>query len=490
MVDKLDLNNILNNLPDIDAEQYELLTKIENDHIFIDLKDEISVNHFEVVENFERYKNGGGLLGESKAHKMLRNVSELVSFYTRNYIIFDEFPKFKNVVATALEGLLISFATDKKYTGRFEHFDEFTIDLWLQYGDAGKISKTLTKYKINNLNIEPKPLEYLIQIGHNFLSMNHTESKFWSNVRESDDFNKMVLNQFFSDKFRERFNNLFLLLSLIKFDKSEQIISVIDKLVTFLQYPNELYWFNIEYLNQFIAKNEHLFTKEHIEKMLSIASDKNQFNEETYELISKIAITNNLNINFSNKFFIDGLLNNERETIRKYDTLISIWKIADFELKTYISRTIEEYLSEHFSFYLFINAVNNEVLHIDMFFDKCIKHLNEMPLGREEQEDIFGNKKANLEFRAFIIFILDNEIDFKDERLTNLKEFGDFEQFGLNPNQFDYSKFKIEWLRYYGFKSFMEKIKNNQSIKTIIEEHLKSNFNERMSRLYFNWFVN
>lgn len=72
------------------------------------------------------------------------------------------------------------------------------------------------------------------------------------------------------------------------------------------------------------------------------------------------------------------------------------------------------------------------------------------------------------------------------EKFTDLSS---YMQFYLNPENYDYSQFKSEWLLFLRSPVFYQRFSKIKPLVKIVKQDLSENYNSKLSEIYFKYFV-
>lgn len=79
---------------------------------------------------------------------------------------------------------------------------------------------------------------------------------------------------------------------------------------------------------------------------------------------------------------------------------------------------------------------------------------------------------------------------FKEKIFDQVTDLRDFEIWLINPYEFDYSKFEVEWIERVAWYTFTDILKNIIPLKEKIYLYLKNNPSDsKISKIYFEHFT-
>lgn len=298
-----------------------------------------------------------------------------------------------------------------------------------------------------------------------------------------------ISSNFFENKCRKKFNNIFLLLSGMNLTK-EKALDLIQNLLDFIQHETFLHRKEIEFLCAFIYKNYHLFSKENLEALLkSVLVKLNLYNDGA--LLRTIAFVFKEN-NFdrvSDRELIFSILAQTKNSEKKTDSLIYLWGFSDDTIREDLKNRITEKLNQKFNSKLYIQAAFENIIDFNKYFQQYIFEINETK-GIRGIESPFGNPQRDIVFTNAMIFIYSMNVKGDDKRLESFTNLTDYMKFYLNPEKFNYTTFKVEWLNMVdGREVFYKRFAKIPPLKKEIEKALKEKFDAELAELYSKYFI-
>jgi len=487
LMDDVDFDKLLFQIPYMGGAEYELLKIIRDDSVLINAEDIINETYKNILQVYELYKKGGRSMGPNYVQTIQIELSKISLFYNSNYIIIDEFNNFTKLIKKGIEALLISFATNKKYDLRLTEFNKTFFDFIISYCDAKEIIEIAQKYEIDNFTFKEEELKEILIIVDNFLKSFFVQTNVFQLQFYADKFlNNQLNNEFFNDKCIKKFKNIFLILSKIEISNDISIY-LVPNLINFLKHESFLWGDCFDYLNSFLLKNRHLLSKEDIIKILDSFTNKPSvyLNTHTFQTISTIYKQNDFD-GISNSNLINTLLKNSGDGVSKI--IVPLWDISDDNIKSILKERILNSLNFSFSINLYLESSRNHVIDYNLYFEQYISELN----ATKHDGFFIENGKLNVNNFSFInsmIFIYSLNLEVNDIRLNAFTNLTDFMRFYLFPEKFDYKKFNTDWLLIAPREVFFIRFNKIPKLKKEIENALKISYNPILSEIYFKYFV-
>ncbi len=491
-MDDMDFDKLISQIPYLGEKEYELLKIIRDDDILHKAEKQIDELHHKVLDVYDGYKTGRSWsMGPYYPQQIETEIYKVITFYTNNYIVADEFINLTRVVKKGIEALLINYATNESYGERIKKFNKNFFEMVVFYGDAEEVRKTTQKYEINKIDFNENSLPEILESVNNFLKSFYKENKFFGRSTHADKLTRnQISSDFFEDKCRKKFNNIFLLLSGMKLTK-EKAPDLIQNLLDFIQHETFLQRKEIEFLCAFMYKHYLLFTKEKLEVLLkSILVKLNFYNDGALLCTISYIFKENKFDRISEKELIFTFLSLTKHSDRKADTLIYLWAISDDPIREELKNKIIEKLDKKFNDDLYTNAVFKNILDYNQYFEKYISEINNTKGNGAYTISSGRPKMQSFVFIKAMIFIYNMNVKSDDKRLEEFTNLADYMKFYLNPEKFDYTNFKVEWLDIVdGREVFYKRFAKIPVLKKEIEKALKEKFDSDLAELYTKYFI-
>lgn len=491
-LDDIDFDKLISQIPYMGEKEYEFLKLIRDDTILHRVEKEIEELHRKVLDIYYGYKSGSSwTMGPYYPQLIETEIYKVITFYTNNYIVADEFINVTRVIKKGIETLLINYATNESYGERIKEFSKNFFDIVVFYGDAEEVRKTTQKYQINKIVFNEKGLPQILESVNNFLKSFFKENNFFGRSTHADKLTRnQISSNFFEDKCRKQFNNIFLMLSGMELTK-ERALDLIQNLLDFIQHETFLLRKEIEFLCAFMYKHYQLFTKENLEALLkSVLVKLNFYNDDAFlRTIDYIFKENNFD-RISERELIFAILSLTKHSDRKAGTLIYLWAISDDTIREELKNKIIEKLDKNFNDDLYTNAVFKNILDYNQYFEQYISEINNTKGNGAYTISSGRPKMQSFVFINAMIFIYNMNVKSDDKRLAAFTNLADYMKFYLNPEKFDYTNFKVEWLDIAdGREIFYKRFAKIPVLKKEIEKALKEKFDSDLAELYTKYFI-
>lgn len=472
----------------VDEEVRQYLLEIKEGRLIGDIEKKVT----EIVDGIKRQRDlleNGGYVGDADFEGLHFQYMLLYSFVNRNFLIYDVFTNYKAILRKVFEGLILSFSTKNAGLQSFDGFylTEATIHL------SNKDLRELLN-EVEVIKISAKDLEQYLEKVNNFLI------SFFSNGIFGEPYRPGLIQESLSSisfnwKISDLFGNIMLILSKTDLNKSA-IQKLAPSIIGFLKTEDELAHWNLKDLCNLIRKNGELFEVKQLLEILEFAIENCKYGSNKYnDLINGIP-----GVIF--KFFPDFKISNKglllNAVARTYTpkgvpdlrNLVPLYKILDVKLASMLLDEFDAVLTENFDYMLYELLLQNKVIGVDRnkYFEEFVELINKRK-GKGYTGD--SNKGAVFEdfvFYNFAVLVYFLQIDLKDRRIKKIRCSSTFENWLLNPMEFDYSEFDVNWVRASVNQYILRELGTISTIRAKIEEELDKTYDAKLAKIYFRYF--
>lgn len=475
----------------VDKEVKNYLIDVKEDVLIYKLQDEIEEIAFEIEKLRQLYENGGiQHSGPNLPRKLSEAYFNLYLHINRNYIVYDNFKRYKSLTEKVFKGLVTSYQTKERGLTKF---NDFFLTEAILHINPNQLEEILKPFEL--IAVDDSCIEKLLEKLNNFTSSYVRETFFGDPVEEP--LMKEYLNNYrFKDKFTNIFANQFIILSRLDVTK-EQFGGSKKTLLKYLKVESELAWFDLKQFCNFILKKGDLFEATELLDILKIAidGDKYGFNKYT-DLIEKTA---KAIFKFYPDYKIDNLkliqtailnCSSDNGNNSNYNHLIPLVKVCSEKCKEILLNTFEIQLDNKFSsdFYEMLLEKADYDYKKKNYFQIYVEHINASKGGRAYK---YGKKElTDLVFIHFAYLLYKLNIEFDREELKSFSNLNDFETWLINPFNFNYNSFDAKWLTDLNNPVFLNRLRPNNKIKSSIEIELEKSYDATLAEIRFNHFSN
>lgn len=402
-------------------------------------------------------------------------VQDLYNYMQYNYLMLDVYSETKCIYTAFIEYILLSLSTKEESNddglfgssynivlGNLSRFDILVILRFLSYKEI----KSLTaKYKIDKIELNEEAIAYI--------------SKVITNLNKAFKNNRIPYHDI------SIFAKLFHLLKMS--DLSQEILSVIyETIILLLEEFND----SIEYaeLNSFIIKQykdkKTSFKLSEIEKLILIicntaSHDDSANNNAKFMLILKNLISMLHEIEPSKTITISDKDRMLYSFALSDDALISIFSVSDKSFRKDIKKRLMQMFKQTNNVYTYYDALIHDIIPpIEKYENMLFKVTN----------DNIDNGRDNIIYCANLL--IGKKIIDKDKFFNLIKRDKSL-SLVIDPENFDYDQFDTSLLSSLTNKS-LEIISSSEKaydyIHIELKKYLSKNWDERLIRIYINYF--
>ncbi|TMU54589.1 SIR2 family protein [Flagellimonas algicola] len=484
-IDKIDLDEELDKAKYfVDEDLYSFLKEVR-DGVYIQRLcneiDEIFVKVPKTVESIEK----GGSHSSNVFGNLYNSVSLLKEFLEGNFLLGNGFSPIqytlnKSINSFVLGYYLKNFAGIKKHSflgfglAHITEFDTFLFKLIVENSNHKELVQILAKNKIKNIQIGKKSSGQITSKINNFLKSSYKIPKYFGKepVEDRTLTSTIVQNRSLREHMIEKINGILIVMSY--FDLNEHalktIYSNLNHYINFVGIGDE----NYSYLTRFYKRKFEFIDETELVKTLDLFDGQSIINDAYMSILDALRKKNK---NFTRDIPIDNY------DLNKHSPGFStIFKILPPEKKKDFKKILKTKLVEEMDGQMFYISISNKVLatqEIKTHYKKLISKKLELNMGDSDVDDSF------VLFRIKQFFDLVNKglIDTKGIDVKSISE--ERFRFLLNPERFSQQNFRTDWLKYFNWDSYCERYAKLEYIILALERSLESEFDEKLSRVYF-----
>lgn len=487
-IKSIDLDFIIHEMDIFDPDQRRALIEIKEETLFEKIEnrvDELVTDLIRARDSFERSSHSSY---PNYTWPLQQELAALLGYYSGNFILASQFTHYKKLCKKFFEGFLISYSIMEGYHANLRKFEVYHIDLVVFNLIPDEVVKLLTKHKIEHLIIDQDTKQELINKLLSFLQSTYHKKIIFS-PSSNRDFDEALTRYDFKGIYENVFSNLFLVLSMVELDLDD-FVKLESKIINLLKVDRELYHHPLKYLTKFIYAHNKLISAKFLKEILILAnSDSHLTDEGLINSICKSIDNNHPGSVTIDRLQLEKAILNAKENKYRFETLIWFWKLSNDEFKETIRTVIEQRLDESFDVELYRSLIMNEVIDPNRknYFIQYLDSVNKAK-GNGSYELWKGKPELrNFSFVNCILLLYKIDFDLNDKRLDHLTDLSDWQAWSLNPYDFDYTKFKSEWLLIFNWEVFQKKFASIPAISTKVREELNNNYESRLAELYVKY---
>ncbi|QQS30837.1 MAG: SMEK domain-containing protein [Sphingobacteriales bacterium] len=493
-IDEIDLHITINDFS-IPVELRDELIKVKEKH-YLHWSREIIDEQFEsILSTNKLYANGGTSLGTNAINLLLEELSILYAFYSANHIITDDFYTFRQAITKGIEGVLISFTTDKSYEYRFKEFNSSLLSFMFFFLEEKKLEELFNEYKIQSIPIIESEKQSFISTITNFFTFQYATG-IWNSIKFNDDISKQDYFSSYRQSLRFIFNNIMLLLSKAELT-DEELKPIAKPFVNYLRVAEDFDHNNWAYAIKFFKAKIQIFSSKQIKTIIELKFDDKHHNsgDDILESICDLAFEKaNFILTENDKAFFEKLFNRVTTACKKCNRvhntkqIFASWNIANKTGKQVIKQKAVEYLEGKFDANFYMNAAFKGVFTKDEnpnLLKRFIESVVESCSPYDIKQDNGKWKFQNFTGFNFINCLAYLNVDFNQENIQEISKISDYYNWLINYETYDYTNFDLKWLNELFVPYYIkEKLQQIEPLKEKIIKELKDNYDYKLAEFY------
>lgn len=448
---------------------YELLHYIAKGDFFSWAFQNISDFLEQIMLHYESQLHGGWS-SNNHVWKLIEVFSNLESFVSNNFIMFEHYSNFDKLFDLVTKGILASHAMNKSQDGKYQEFDNNWVKKFVLYGSTKTILKYFQKFKLRDLKYKNDTQ------GTNFMNLAQNLlndrsifiETFSEKVNEDNDFTSTSL-----DKYIENIITMAGLINLDDHDVNEFGVILLEFIKT-----NHIDHITLNAITQFIARKGESLEQplliqyvDHYLRPSEIHSDNilaflfSYLKQRPPHLQILKMITESLNRNKNGRMPLN------------HELFAQLYEKANSEEKVAISQLINEYLDNKFDLQVYHICLMRAFIPFDkkVLLDQLAKI---DPSIKNNGRRFFGEKEFhNRNLNALINICFKYNINTKTKKFHKFWEVHPYYKWLLNMDEFDYKDFDTEWASAYGTYYYFREMSKSKKLISYLIKYLEKSSN-------------
>jgi hypothetical protein len=499
--EKIDLDSVYRQINDISKDE-ALLIKIIRDNDVLERSSEFVLEEYEKIKQIRvNLERGGSTTADKSQYVIDFHLITVDMFYNRNFIVNDVFSGYIDMYNTGVKALLINYVNYRDYSKELCSLDYSFCFYFIYYGKYSELKELIKKYDIKEVVISEREKVYDMIINY-----------YSSFVASPGSFGKQEINHKmysqiakapFDYKFVDIFDNISLLLGIVSFEK-EKFDVICNYLLTLLNYTDVFRPGNVANLEYFFKGNAKSISVNFVEKILETSQEKNAFfMKNILDHTAHILADRDNDEKISNSELVKNViqyLDNDNASFhgRGSTYLELLYLIVSDENKKAVRDKILASLEKEFSHRDYWLYVMNNIIDYELFFDKYLEYIYQgsYEISSRELEYTFvgkGMTKSEVHFKFVnflrLIYKLDIVKKYNNVIKESIKDFRDYMDFYLNPEQFASENFRVEWLFCTYDAEVHQKLCKISYVKTAFDEFIIDKGGKEYIDLYVRYYL-
>jgi hypothetical protein len=270
-------------------------------------------------------------------------------------------------------------------------------------------------------------------------------------------------------------NLLFLISASVNNPKTEELFSAV---VNLLKHSNSR--FSLTGFKHLLAEKRNFIKHDDLLTLLDIALKKHKYDEDLLNKIVWIWEQEYPKQKISDIAVIQEALESENKKAQFF-----LWFISTDTLRKKIQNEILKSLKSKFSFANYIDCSLNKIISYDLYFSNALEYV--VKSNKKGLYEKVGNSYITDDYNNFnylIQLIYTFNIEIPKEYLAVFEQYSDYHKFLLNPEGFEYSNFKVEWLFVFQRKVYWEKFRKIEELKKVVSNELDKSFSNELAEIF------
>ena len=456
-----------------DDQFFPLVNWLYRERYLESAKQKVSETVEKIIAQYHSSLRGGISLNGFK-ESLFKEIANVNSFLNRNYVVYNKFNEFTNLIDRFAEGLYASHAIKpNRDSSKLDWFNGWLFFLLIEYATPEQLIVIFKRYKHRFLifkDSEPNRIEgYILGLIDKLKDAIMLEGFLEPN------------NESFITGQRRKIRCAIVIVS--QADFGSIFIRKVSRAITtyvadFGAYQDQRF---VEY---FYARKKKDLLVSNFKQIIWTSFNQPHFHSQYYfESISS-------SIRLSQKFI--SFTENQFEKIIMYVTekcqdcnkihdasfLVSIYNIIqDQEQRNTITNLIHNKLENKFDYRLLSNAVIFDVIKLgNSYLSKLIQESKPRIVTKGKIQTVNRGKpnERYAELGSLINLCFKENINLLNSEFDILRGRSPYYDWLLNMDDFDYSLFQPEWISEYGTIFYFEKMYHSKPLKLKLEEFLAS----------------
>jgi len=408
----------------------------------------------------------------------------LHSFLNGNYLVYDKYGEYKQLVDALTEGIFASYTMHGEQGHMIDHLIDYHIHRLIFDGHFETTWRYFNKYHLHPIPYKSSDEDDgLYTIVKNLLANNHLVDIAFSQYSPEE-------GQFWRNKYPMLFANAICLTAIVEMDDT-QAEEIVDWFIACLNlgplYSPDCY---VQFNAFLVSKYKQFSDATLIRLFIFNIGQKDQYTAKRFNVISNALKLRNITVPLTPAQQADLLqISFPDGDERSHNIDVYVYPVVSAEIQKTITDKIESKLDTKFDAYNYYYASIFELPLDAKYLTKFISIALPDPSKITVRHLFYGNEDNKFPLLDMLLNLcFKYKYDLRTITGLNFTGFADYYDWLLDIKNFDYSKFKINWLGTYATKFYFDEFRKYPVIKRKLEEYLKSKRDLRMERLYFDLY--
>lgn len=453
-----------------------------------------SEGYLDVTQTVEKirdhYNNQltGGWSSNSNIRILITKFVEYERYLNENFIIYQA-SEIMELFEPAMDGLLMAHAFNQQQSSRLVHFNDYLLLMMVKYSKAETIFKYFKRYNLKVLKYnrgDKKTWQLEVIAAHYFETYLDTVKAF-QQKKEGEGY-------FFLNTLHRMTINLITVCSLAE-TKKDLTNKLIRSILNIAKEEKLIRKTEHQYLAYFLVKKGKSLDKQLLKELIETAITNEQFHDEQiFDALNKLVNKFHKTVLIDKPSVLDAIENFFMKKCPKCnelhykDCLLYIYELVTPAFRDKIKEFIEAQVATGKEWDLFYMASMFEIIDVKKYIAAYLPEFDNIPKELPKYPSMFRDGREAIMFGLNELINL--SIKFKlpiQDLLQKYKGISDYYDFIIDMDNFEYKKFKPEWVMEYQTSVYLEKIFGNEKVKSIMKKHLRQSKHPKMSQNYIEF---
>ncbi|RLJ69330.1 uncharacterized protein DUF4365 [Pedobacter alluvionis] len=427
---------------------------------------------------------GGGIFNTHSYDQLLNGFAQLNSFISGNRIVYDRFGEYSLQMDEFTEGIFIALALRETNSSVISEFNDYHIERLIFDGEHKVTWRYFNKYLFKSIPYKENDGKFFDMISN--LLVNHHLVADAYKVYSPDE------GSIWRNPYPGIFANCLCLAAMI--EMTDKQVERISKLIMDCYAKAELPGpDSYSQVNSFFSSKRRQLSIALLTNLVKFFLQyKDMYLEKRIGIFTAELKTRKVTITLSTaerKLLFAFAFEGERNEFHHFNTLAFFHPIASQPLKEEIEKRITTQLRIKFDVYHYYYAAITGTLPFlhSEFLPKFIDATYPNPTKYSFKNTFYGPQDNEYSFfDMFFNLCFKSGLNPKEISSKKMEGFGDYYDWLIDINGYDYSKFKIMWLGLYPTKFYLQEFAKSAVLRKVIERYLRNNRDLQIERLYFD----
>ena len=439
------------------------------------------------IKGYSEFDKKGNWANHSKDEALQDEVAHLSVFIDGNLIIYNNFLEYQKIIDKSIEATIILHEIQNQGSSKIDQISDYHLGQWVFFANTKKIKQIFDKYQIKKLRYDERSHSGFVKFSTKLSNLVRSKREIIRLAKKND---KDRTNYFLESKFNLILSNAIVLTQYLTLS-DKKLNSILKSVITLISNNDIVRNSTIDSFKNLIYKVKENISLKNLKEILKLKSKEkniNKWKSFNVTFLYSLPILRKERREIIKSEIIFYRTNIENTSIRFNDIFSYLPSCTKIEKKRF-GAIIKKRLKHKFDQHLFYRAVMADMISFRTFETQ---YLQSIPKRKDEKSyrEIFLGLSDPIHYRLneFINIAYKIKLNLNLKKYQKIKIENDYYMWLFNPEEFDYSKFKIEWLLAYQVDNYFRKFSKIVMLKKLIAKYLRTNNNDRLKFIYLEFF--